>query len=116
MTHGHNMLLGYKSKMLWLWPRVLSAPLSEGKVNAFTLLSLSVALCEKLLYSLFVDSTEVAGAEAQSRFHHVSPVCINVQDLSLADRFFANRQQQECCFSSSAVLTFTGTSKTESSV
>lgn len=70
---------------------VLSAPLNERKVNAFTLLSLSVALCEKLLHLsssvLFVDSMEVAGAKAQSSFHLVSPVCINVEDLSLADRF-----------------------------
>lgn len=70
----------------------LSAPLNEMKWNAFALLSLSVVLSEKL-FNLrssvsFVDSTEVAGAKAQSSFHLVSPACINVEDLSLADFFF----------------------------
>lgn len=65
---------------------------------------------------LFVDSTEVTGAKAQSSSHLKSPVCINVEDLSLADRFSANRREKGRCSSSSAVLTFTGTSKSESSV
>lgn len=91
MTHGQNMLLGHKSQMLWLWACVLSAHLNEIKVNAFTLSSLSVVLSEKLsrlrTWALCVDFTEVAGAKAQSSFHLVSPVCINVEDLLLADRF-----------------------------
>lgn len=101
---------------------VLSAPLNERKQNAFTLPSLSVVLNEKLFFSvllspvLFVDSTEVTGAKAQSSSHLKSPVCINVEDLSLADRFSANRREKGRCSSSSAVLTFTGTSKSESSV
>ncbi len=37
--------------------------------------------------ALFVESTEVTGAKAQSSSHLVSPVCINVEDSSLADRF-----------------------------
>lgn len=49
-THGHNILLGHKGKMLWIWSRVLSAPMDEMKVNAFILLSLSVVLNEKLFY------------------------------------------------------------------
>ena len=67
---------------------VLSGPLNKRKVNAFFLLSLSVVLSEKLRSSvLFVDSMEVTGAKAHSRYCVVSSVCINVEDLSLADRF-----------------------------
>ncbi|KAK1885358.1 Manganese peroxidase 1, partial [Dissostichus eleginoides] len=43
---------------------------------------------EKLRSSvLFVDSMEVTGAKAHSRYRVVSSVCISVEDLSLADRF-----------------------------
>ena len=91
MMHGQNMLLGHKSQMLWLWACVLSAHLNEIKVNAFTLLSSSAVLSGKLPYlrscALCVDFTKVAGAKAKSSFHLVSPVCINVEDLLLADRF-----------------------------
>lgn len=73
---------------------ILSAPSNERKVNAFTSLSLSVVLSEKLfsfLYLrscvLFVDSAEVASVKAQSSYSLILPACINVDDLSLADRF-----------------------------
>lgn len=50
MTHGHNMLLGYKGKMV-MGSCVLSDPLNTRQENAFTLQALSAALCEELFTS-----------------------------------------------------------------
>lgn len=58
---------------------VLSVPLDGMKVNAFTLLSLSVVLNEKLFYLrssvLFVAFTEVAGAKSKTKV--VSTSCVH---------------------------------------
>lgn len=103
---------------------VFPAPLNETKVNASTLLPLCCSQWKAFFFFLphlrssvlFVGFSEVAGAKAQSSFRLVSPVCINVEDLSLADRFSLMDESRGRCSSSSAVLTFTDTSKSESSV
>lgn len=82
---------GIKVKCCVMGSCVLSAPLDGMKVNAFTLLSLSVALNEKLFYLRSSVCCLHRGSRCQkqnqSSFHLVSLVCMNVEDLSLADRF-----------------------------
>lgn len=68
---------------------VLSAHLNER--TWMLLLNCPYRLYYNIFYLtsslLFVDSKQVASATAQSIFHRVSPMFINVKDLSLADRF-----------------------------